>query len=259
METDEQTVVPAAEQPRGTGRPPGNRGKLAVLAAGLAIVLLLVGFIAGRSSAPSAPAPAPSQQANTPASVLGPTDIASGVPLGFAHSREGAVAAAVNFAGVLTSQRLVDRDGYLDAVREITAPEAADAQLKKAAEYVDTLETSRHLIAKAQFGFAVSIRYLPAGYQLVTYENDKATVKVWGSTVLGLEQEPLPVEAWGTTTFQLRWTGKDWRMVDQKAETTTTVPQVVQQATPIHSGLTPELGGFQHALLYAVGASAARP
>lgn len=259
METDEQTVVPSAEQPRGTGASGGNRGKLAVLAAGIAIVLVLVGFVAGRSSAPSAPAPAPTQKPDTPSSVLGPTDIASGVPLGFAHSREGAVAAAVNFAGVLTSQRLVDRDGYLGAVKAITAPEAVEAQLKKAGEYVDTLENSRHLIAKAQFGFAVSIRYLPAGYQLVSYENDKATVKVWGSTVLGLEQEPLPVEAWGTTTFQLRWTGDDWRMVDQKAEATTTVPQVVQQATPTHGGLTPELGGFEQALLYAVGARDARP
>lgn len=249
METDEQTVAPkAAERPR------GMRVQLAVLAVGVGIVLVLVGFVAGRRSAPAAPAPAPTQKAAESGSVLGPTDIGSGVPLGYAHSKQGAVAAAVNFAGVLTSQRLVDRDGYLKAVREITAPEAADAQLKKAGEYLDTLENSRHLIAKAQFGFAVSIRYMPAGYQLVSYENDKATVKVWGSTVLGLEQEPLPVEAWGTTTFQLRWTGSDWRMVDQRAETTTTVPQVVQHPTSINNGLTPELGGFENALLYALGA-----
>ena len=32
------------------------------------------------------------------------------------------------------------------------------------------------------------------------------------------------------------------------------VPQPVQQPTPISNGLTPELGGFENALLYALGA-----
>jgi phosphoribosylcarboxyaminoimidazole (NCAIR) mutase len=249
METDQQTAAPSAVQ-----RPRGVRAQLIVFAVGAGIALVLAGFVAGRQTAPAAPVAVPTQKAKTSGVVRGPTDIGRGVPLGYTRSKEGAVAAAVNFASLLNSQRLVDRDTYLKAVRAITAPESVDAQVKKAGDYLDGLESSRHLLAKAQLGFSVAIRYLPAGYQLVSFDDDKATVKVWGSTVLGLEQEPLPVEAWGTTTFQLRWVGDDWRMVDQKAEATTTVPKTVQAATPTTSGLTPELGGFEQALLYAVGA-----
>ena len=246
METNEQAVASGARQ-----RPRGSRGQMAVLAAGIGVALALAGVVAGRGTALDAPAPAPTRQA---AAVDGPARIDHGVPLGFAPSKGGAVAAAANFAGVLTSQRLLDRKAYADAVRAITAPESLDAQLKKATEYQDSLESSRKLIAKAQLGFSVAIRYSPFGYQVVSFDKDKATVKVWGSTVIGLEQEALPVEAWGTTTFQLRWVGDDWRMVDQKPEATTTVPQSVQQPTPTIEGLTPELGGFEQALLYAVAA-----
>jgi hypothetical protein len=244
METDEQTVAPSAGE-----RPRGSRGPVAVLAVGIGVVLALAGFVAGRGTAPEAPAPTPTRQTGA---LRGPARIDHGVPLGFGRSKEGAVAAAVNFAGVLTSQRLLDRNTYADAVRAITAPESLDAQLKKATDYQDSLESSRKLIAKAQLGFSVAIRYSPFGYQVVSFDRDKATVKVWGSTVIGLEQEALPVEAWGTTTFQLRWVGDDWRMVDQKPEATTTVPQSVQKPTPTIDGLTPELGGFEQALLYAV-------
>jgi hypothetical protein len=249
METDEQTVAPRAGQ-----RPRTGRGPQIVLGVGIGIVLVLAGFIAGRQTAPAALAPAPTQKTSASGAVRGPGDISRGVPLGYTRSKEGAVAAAVNFADVLNSQRLVDRDTYLNAVRAITAPESVDSQVKKASDYLDSLEGSKHLLAKAQLGFAVAIRYLPAGYQLVSFDNDKATVKVWGSTVLGLEQELLPVEAWGTTTLQLRWAGNDWRLVDQKAEATTTVPKIVQTPTTMTGGLTPELGGFEQALLYAVGA-----
>jgi hypothetical protein len=248
MDTDEQTVAPGAGE-----RPRGSRGPVAVLAVGVGVALALAGFVAGRGTAPEAAAPARTPPPAAGA-LRGPARIDHGVPLGFARSREGAVAAAVNFAGVLTSQRLLDRTTYADAVRAMTAPESLEAQLKKATDYLDSLESSRKLIAKAQLGFSVAIRYSPFGYQVVSFDRDKATVKVWGSTVIGLEQEALPVEAWGTTTFDLRWVGGDWRIVDQKPETATTVPQSVQRPTPTIKGLTPELGGFQQALLYAVAA-----
>ena len=119
METDEQTVVPSAGQ-----RPRTGRGQLVVLAAGIGIVLVLAGFIAGRQTAPAVPVPAATQRPAASGVVRGPGDISRGVPLGYARSKEGAVAAAVNFAGVLNSQRLVDRDTYLNAVRAITAPES---------------------------------------------------------------------------------------------------------------------------------------
>jgi hypothetical protein len=247
MGTDEQAVAPGAGE-----RARASKGQVVVLAVGIGVVLALAGFVAGRGTAPKAAATrAPTQ---VPSVLRGPSSIVHGVPLGFPSSQEGAVAAAVNFAGVLTSQRLVDRQTYTDAVRAITAPESLEAELKKATDYLDKLESSFKLIGKAQLGFSVAIRFSPFGYQVASFDKDKATVKVWGSTVIGLEQESLPVEAWGTTTLQLRWVGDDWRMVDQKPEPTTTVPKSVQQPTPTINGLTPELGGFEQALLYALAA-----
>lgn len=248
METNEQTAVAAPAGQRKAGP--------ALLALVVAVALLLAGYVAGRSSAapgPDEPAPTPTA-AQPAASVLnGPARIVGGVPLGYAHSRDGAVAAALNYAGVLTSHRLVDPKVYTDAVAAITAPESRDAEVRKANGYLDALEDQYNLVAKAQLGVSVAIRYAPVTHQVVRYTDDTATVRVWGSTVLGIEQELWPVELWSTTTFKLVWVDDDWRVFEQKQDEVTTVPKLLQQnPTRTDAGLSPELGGFEQRQLYGL-------
>lgn len=242
MEPHEQAAAPPAA--------PG-RGPKVVLAAGVAVVLALGGFVAGRTSGRPAgddPAPSPSPQAQA---FRGPTRFENGVPLGYAQSQEGAVAAAVNFAGVITSQRALDREGYTAAIRRISAPDAADAQVQKVEPFLESLE-ERKLPTKAELGIGVAIRYAPLAFQVAAFDGDTATVKVWGANVVGVEQESLPVAVWGTTTIRLRWVDGDWRMTDQANEPVSTVPQSVQQPSTTIAGLTPELGAFDPGVVYAV-------
>jgi hypothetical protein len=249
LETNEETAVDAPARARKAGP--------AVLALVVAIALLLAGFVAGRSTAAAptpTPAATPTPTATPAASALGgPARIEKGVPLGYVRTRQGAVAAAVNYAGVITSQRLVDPKTYTDAIAAITAPESRDAELKKANAYLDALEGQYHLIAKAQLGVSVAIRYAPVTHQVVRYDDEQADVRVWGSTVLGIEQELWPVELWSTTTFRLKWVDGDWRVLEQKQDEVTTVPKLLQQnPTRTDAGLSPELGGFEQRLLYGI-------
>jgi hypothetical protein len=219
-------------------------------AAALSLALGVSGCEGGAQPDGSTATPTPAEQASV---LRGPTRIDDGVPLGFARSEQGAVAAAVNFASVLTSQRIVSPKAYTDAVEKITAPESKEAEVKKAKEYLDTLESQFSLIAKADLGFSVAIRYAPFTHQVASFDQDEATVKVWGSTVLGIEQSPVPVELWGTSTYKLRWVDDDWRIVEQKQEPSTTVPKLLQQVpASTTAGLPAELGGFEQALLYGV-------
>lgn len=241
MQTGIQAVAPGVR--------PTHRTRRRALAAVLGLTLVVPACRPG--AAPDGKAgPTPSKP---PEVLRGPTRLDGGVPLGFARSQEGAVAAALNYASVLTSQRVVDRKAYTAAIEKITAPESREAELKKANEYLDTLENGFHLIAKAELGFAVAIRYAPFTHRVASFDKDNATVRIWGSTVLGIEQEEFPVELWGTTTFKLRWVDDDWRIVEQKQEAATTVPKLLQQVPSVsREVLPPELSAYEQALLYGV-------
>jgi hypothetical protein len=247
METKDEPAVAAPAGP--------NKAGPALLALVVALALLLAGFVAGRSTAAEPPEPAATPTPGQPAgsAINGPARIVGGVPLGYAHTRDGAVAAALNYASVLTSQRLVDPRAYTDAVAAISAPETRDAEVKKANEYLDALENQYNLVAKAQLGVSVAIRYAPVTHQVVRYTDEQATVRVWGTTVLGIEQELWPVELWGTTTLRLVWVDDDWRVFEQKQDELTTVPKLLQQnPSRTDAGLTPELGGFEQRHLFGL-------
>src|SRR5579859_1626921 len=88
------------------------------LAAIVGLVMLGLGFYAGRASAPAArPATA------APASGPGPTRVENGVPVGYAHTSEGAVAAATNFLEVRLGPMMFSPDQYRAAMDTMAAPE----------------------------------------------------------------------------------------------------------------------------------------
>jgi len=239
----------------------------------LALVLFLGGLLVGRVTtgggtvAPPADAPAtsaaaaadetaPRVAATTPqaqagqaaASRVGPREVVSGVPVGYQHSEQGAVAAAANYARVLSSTLILDPSRRRAAIEDLAAPETLGRQQRAFDQAVASLRKGLGVTDGSALDGTVLLRAVPVGWRLKEYTGDRATVAIWVTSVLGALGTPpdgVPVrEAWGTTTVKLRWVDGDWKQL----QTTTTdgpVP-IADTATPTAaSQLIPEAQQFK--------------
>jgi hypothetical protein len=219
----------------------------------LAVVLFLGGLLVGRATtrttAASPPAaapattavtPAPGEAATTPqagaaaASQVGPRRVVAGVPVGYEHSKQGAVAAAANYAKVLSSEVILDRRSRRAALAALAAPETLARQQRALDLAVAELAKGLGTSGASPADGTVLLRAVPVGWRLEEYAGDRATVAIWVTSVLGSLNGPsggVPVqEGWGTTTVQLRWARGDWKQLQS-----TNVPG----PTPIADGATP--------------------
>lgn len=178
--------------------------------------LLVVGVLLGRMTAPTTTpaAPAPDDGQATAASGPGPSRVENGVPVGYAHSRAGAVAAAANLAVTLDGPDVLDpqrRARVLDVVA------ATDAQLELTRRFEDVaslLAERLSLDTQELAGSDVVMRTVPAGYRVAEYSSDSATVAVWGQSIFLAPGRQAVPSGWGTSTLTLTWQEGDWRVVD---------------------------------------------
>jgi hypothetical protein len=205
------------------------------------------------AGAPATRAPARADQAA--ASRVGPRKVVSGVPVGYQHSEQGAVAAAANYARVLSSTLILDRGKRRAAIEALAAPEALDRQQRAFDQAVASLSKGLGVADGAAGDGTVLLRAVPVGWRLEEYTGDRATVAIWVTSVagtLGTSAGGVPVrEAWGTTTVKLRWVDGDWK---QLQSTTTDGPVPIgDTATPTAaSQLIPEAQEFKE-FTYAPG------
>lgn len=165
------------------------------------VVLLLVGFVVGQR-ANEAPSGAPQASPTTVPTTddVGPRTVVDGVPLGYARTEAGAVAAATTFTEIMATAA-DDPDAHVAAMEAIAAPEWRERAAELARNTIDFLGES---YPDATLSFA------PVRYDVVVYSPDAATVKVWGVTVI-FPPEGRPEQAWVTGTLRLVWL-EDWRM-----------------------------------------------
>ena len=244
----------------------------------LALVLFLGGLLVGRATtsrgtaagpvdtpatsaatatpqqaAPATTPPAQAEQAAT--SRVGPRKVVAGVPVGYQHSQQGAVAAAANYATVLSSELILDRSKRRAAIEALAAPDTL-ARQQRAWDQAAALLTKGLGIGEGgpQDG-TVLLRAVPVGWRLEEYSGDRATVAIWVTSVLGALGGPpdgVPVrEAWGTTTVELRWVDGDWKQL--KATNTDGPRPIADPDTPTAaSQLVPEAQQFKE-FTYAPG------
>jgi hypothetical protein len=246
----------------------------------LAFVLFGGGLLVGRATTrdmaagPPAAAPATSAAAATPGATtpdaaatprapaggatadgVGPRRVEHGVPVGYQRSEQGAVAAAANYAKVLSSTLILDRADRRKAIDTIAAPDARVRLQRVFDQAVASLAKGLGVTAGNADAGTVLLRAVPVGWRVEKYNRDRATVAIWITSVGGSLGDPphgMPVrEAWGTTTVQLRWVDGDWKQLD----TTTTdgpVP-IADAATPTEaSQLIPQAQEFKE-FTYAPG------
>jgi hypothetical protein len=175
---------------------------------------------AGSVPAPSATTPGTAASEATEAAAtsrVGPRRVTHGVGVGYAHSRQGAVAAAANYTRVLSSELILDKASRHKAIDTLAAPEAR-ARLQQTLDQAVSLLRKGLGMTPADDGTEVLLRATPVGWRVEEYSGDAATVAVWMTSVGGSvsgAQGPVPIrEAWGTTTVKLRWVDGDWKQVE---------------------------------------------
>jgi hypothetical protein len=223
-----------------------------------AIVLFLGGLVVGRATMTRDPAvtgapattaaaatpPAPTAAA-TPDSTaatraaaaagagVGPRRVTNGVGVGYAHSQQGAVAAAANYAKVLSSALILDTAQRRAAIDTLAAPEARARQQKTFDQAVASLRAGLGVTGPAADRAQVLLRATPVGWRVEQYGKGSARVAIWVTSVggsLGGQAGTVPVrEGWGTTTVSLRWVDGDWKQV---ASTTTDGPVPIADVAP---------------------------
>jgi hypothetical protein len=220
----------------------------------LAVVLFLGGLAVGRASmtrdraggaapattaaaATATPAPTVAATPGTAAAAtatkgVGPRRIENGVKVGYAHSREGAIAAAANYTTALSSDLLLDPVRRKAAIDTLAAPEAK-ARLQKSFDQAVASLRSGLGVTGATDEAQVLLRATPVGWRVEEYSDRAATVAIWVTSVggsIGGTDGPVPIrEGWGTTTVELRWAGGDWKQVDS---TTTDGPVPIADVAP---------------------------
>lgn len=230
----------------------GMPGLLAMVL--LAVVLFLGGLAVGRASmtrdraggaapattaaaATATPAPTVAATPGTAAAAtatkgVGPRRIENGVKVGYAHSREGAIAAAANYTTALSSDLILDPARRKAAIDTLAAPEAK-ARLQKTFDQAVASLRSGLGVTGATEDAQVLLRATPVGWRVEEYSDRAATVAIWVTSVggsIGGTDGPVPIrEGWGTTTVELRWAGGDWKQVDS---TTTDGPVPIADVAP---------------------------
>lgn len=164
----------------------------------------------------------PATQARTPtpstdAAQPHPTSVA-GVPVGYPDTREGAQAAAANYAIAYGSDAMFNtnqRHSILDAIADPEVKPALQAQLDQSFAAVMT-RFGLDSAGNPPQGQTLVDRTVPVGVHVLSYSDEQAQVGVWSVGIVGLvgAGSTTPVaEAWSTATITLRWTGGDWKWV----------------------------------------------
>jgi len=279
-ERDRARVVYRLPEPRQAG-PGSGLGLFAVL--GVALLLFGGGLLIGRLTTSSHPstrartaqtttvataggaatattAPALAvPDAGAATSRVGPAGSRNGVPVGYQHSSQGAVAAATNYTAVLSSDLILDQTRREAAIGTLAAPEARAALERVFARTVPAIiqalgdsgtgaaaaaGAGSGTTGNAGAGGKVVLRFIPVGWRLERYDGATAEVSIW-ATGIGGSLNGVPVqEGWGITTVELRWTDNDWK------ETSATtrdgpVPVADDSAPTAASVIVPEAQQFK--------------
>ena len=187
------------------------------------IVALVAAVVIGRLTAPGADAPPVPHRA--PATVppgLGATRTVAGVPVGFARTREGAVAAMAAYGHVLADPRVQLDDRRRGAV----------AAAVGTSRYARTLRDARAVFASLRAGpVGQALRpgaraiflAVPIGYRMLSYDGSTAVIKAWGVAITASDTGLTPAADWATTTTNAVWEHGDWK-VDRVSSTSGPAP-----------------------------------
>ena len=153
----------------------------------------------------------PAQERTPSAAGPGPSTEANGVPVGYARTEEGALAAARGFALLSASDVIRDKAAYVRAMQTIAAPDWSD--------HAKDLALNGYEFLIDRYGPDVDVSAAVLRYDIVDFSPTQAEIELWVVSVAAGSLRPTVDEVWGTALVELAWVDGDWRV--SGAENTT--------------------------------------
>jgi hypothetical protein len=149
-----------------------------------AVVAVLGVFALGRASVEGGSAPsAPSPRSAIPG--VGPTRTVDGVPAGYAHTRAGALAAALNYIGIVGNPGVLLNPSRLRQVLGVVAtPRLARTSMAGYERAAGRLAQSPLVHSVRSHAPAIAIG-VPVAYRLLRASTDRLTARFWTVAVVG--------------------------------------------------------------------------
>ena len=178
----------------------------------VAVVAVLGVFALGRVSTEGGSAPsAPSPRSAIPG--VGPTRTVDGVPAGYAHTRVGALAAALNYIGVVGNPGVLLNPGRLRQVLGVVAtPGLARASMAGYERAAGRLGHSP-LVRSVRSGAPAIALGVPVAYRVRRASADGLTAQFWTVAVVGDLEGTEPHAIWQRATATFGWVNGDWKLV----------------------------------------------
>jgi hypothetical protein len=178
-----------------------------------------------------------------------------GIPTGFAHSEQGAQSAAANYAVALGSTSMFQKAGrhhLVDTLYTSAAAGRLQGPLDDAYSTGFLTKLGLDAAGNAPRGSTFVSRTIPVGSKVEQYSATDAKVSVWYLGLIGMSAQNStdPVTStWKTWTFELQWSGGDWKIVtDSQKDGPAPVPGDDKAATSDEiSKVIEEYGGFTYA------------
>jgi hypothetical protein len=131
-----------------------------------------------------------------------------------------------------------EREGVLDA---IAADEAREELAATVSEGTTLIVEGLGLTPEVVRDPAFVVRPVPAGYRLIAYDGNEATVEIWGTAVFFAEGRHALSDQWSTVTADLRWERDDWRLLSTQSDEGPTPPDT---PTPPDPGIGERINAF---------------
>ncbi|WP_086792908.1 hypothetical protein [Streptomyces thermovulgaris] len=241
----------------------GSRSSFHGLITAVAVIVLLIAAIAfaNRSDGSSSTASDRNgsdrpKAAATAASGTRPVETKKdGIPSGFARTEQGAQSAAANYSVVLGSADMFRKESRHAILNRLYTPDAA-ARLRGPMDRAYSVDFLKRMgldkDGNPPAGSTFVSRVVPIGTSVQQYSDNGARVAVWYVGLIGMSAQTStdPVtSSWKTWTFDLRWSGGDWRIVsDSQQDGPAPVPGDDRAATSDEiQKATEEYGGFTYA------------
>ncbi|MFF9816766.1 hypothetical protein [Streptomyces sp. NPDC014006] len=247
--------------PYGGARRPGRRSSSRSTVTVVAVVVLLIAAIAFANRGgddPSSDRAAGNKPKSAPTAATGTKPVqtnTSGIPTGFAHDQQGVQSAAANYSVVLGSTDMFNKGSRHSILAALYTPEAqaklqAPMDAAYSADFLDKMGLDQNGTPPA--GSTFVSRVVPVGTTVQQYTDSSAAVAVWYMGLIGMAGEAStdPVKStWKTWTFDMRWTGSDWKIVkDSQKDGPAPVPGDDKAASSDEiSKAIQEYGGFTYA------------
>ena len=211
-----------------------------VIGATVGILLLAGVFVAGRWSAGANHPARPARQVPVNVGWPGASRMVGGMPVGYAHTREGAAAAATNYVQLLGGAIALSPAATRRAVAAVAAPSQEGQLATQSEQGLAELNNRTQALTYAGRGVPVVLLRAPITYQIESYTPTRAVVAIWDVAVLAIDGVDAPIQDWERWDIVLLWERGDWRDSVERTIQPGPVPQLTQEATA-DTALPPEL------------------